>query len=77
MVKLVDVLNKRLSTRNLSDIDFDAAVPSLAVELSHTSYYPKYTNDELNKDWERLKRVKDFKSGSQFKPGMKICQHFF
>jgi len=36
-----------------------------------------YSNDELLKDWERLKGVKDFKSGSQFKPGMKICQHFF
>ena len=78
MVKLVDVLNKRLSTRNLSDIDFDAAVPSLAVELSQTSYYPQYTDDELNKDWANLCKwsstSNDINSTSRM--GMKLSEHF-
>ena len=28
------------------------------------------------KDWERLKKTTKFKSGAQFKPGLKLCQHF-
>jgi 16S rRNA G966 N2-methylase RsmD len=78
MVKLVDVLNKRLSTRNLSDTDFDAAVPSLAVELSQTSYYPQYTDDELKKDWNNLCKWtstgNDINSTSRM--GIKLSEHF-
>ena len=78
MVKLVDVLNKRLSTRNLSDIDFDAAVPNLAIELSHTSYYPKYTNDELNKDWANLCKWSSTSNdiSSTSRVGMKLSEHY-
>jgi len=78
MVKLVDVLNKRFSTRNLSDIDFDAAVPNLAVELSQTSYYPQYTPAELNKDWANLCKwsstSNDISSTSRM--GMKLSEHY-
>ena len=78
MVKLVDILNKRLSTRNLSDVDFDAAVPDLAIELSHTSYYPQYTDDELNKEWVNLCKWtsigNDINSTSRM--GMKLSEHF-
>jgi len=78
MVKLVDVLNKRFSTRNLSDIDFDAAVPSLAVELSQTNYYPQYTPAELNKDWDNLCKwtstSNDISSTSRM--GMKLSEHY-
>ena len=59
--KSTAVLSKDIKTEDL-----------MLADLSYS-----YSNDELYKDWERLKRVKDFKSGSQFKPGMKICQHFF
>jgi hypothetical protein len=40
MVKLIDVLNKRFSTRNLSDADFDAgALHDTALELAQENYY--------------------------------------
>jgi 16S rRNA G966 N2-methylase RsmD len=78
MVKLVDVLNKRFSTRNLSDIDFDAAVPNLAIELSQTSYYLQYTPAELNKDWANLCKwsstSNDISSTSRM--GMKLSEHY-
>jgi 16S rRNA G966 N2-methylase RsmD len=78
MVKLIDILNKRFSTRNLSDVDFDNAVPNLAVELSQTSYYPQYTPAELNKDWVNLCKwtstSNDISSTSRV--GMKLCEHF-
>jgi hypothetical protein len=35
-----------------------------------------YSQKELIEDWNRLKRVRVFKSGSQWKPGLKICQQF-
>ena len=36
----------------------------------------KFTEKELRDDWERLKKVEQFKTGSQWKPGLKICQQF-
>lgn len=45
-------------------------------ELMSTDYHYNYTNVELHTDWERLKSVKKFKTGSQWKPGLKLCQHF-
>lgn len=78
MVKLVDVLNKRFSTRNLSDIDFDAAVPGLAIELSQTNYYPQYTPAELNKDWDNLCKwtSTDNDISSTSRIGMKLSEHY-
>lgn len=78
MVKLVDVLNKRFSTRNLSDIDFDAAVPSLAIELSQTSYYPQYDIADLNKDWANLCKwtSTDNDISSTSRMGMKLSEHY-
>ena len=35
-----------------------------------------YSKSELYEDWNRLKKVRVFKSGSQWKPGLKICQQF-
>ena len=78
MVKLVDVLNKRFSTRNLSDVDFNAIVPSLAVELSQTNYYPQYTPAELNKDWANLCKwtSTDNDISSTSRIGMKLSEHY-
>jgi 16S rRNA G966 N2-methylase RsmD len=78
MVKLVDVLNKRFSTRNLSDVDFNAIVPSLAVELSQTNYYPQYTPAELNKDWDNLCKwtSTDNDISSTSRIGMKLSEHY-
>lgn len=51
--------------------------PSITVEeLKRVSYQYHYTDEELWNDWGKLCRVRSFKSGAQFKPGMKICQHF-
>jgi len=49
MKLLSDVLNKRHSTRNMSDADFEAALPSLAQQLEQTSFYFSYTDDEMLK----------------------------
>jgi hypothetical protein len=46
-------------------------------ELMALDYRYNYTDDELRKDWKKLVDVTQFKTGSQFKPGMKLCQHFF
>ena len=43
----------------------------MKVDLSYN-----FTEEELRKDWERLKSVEEFKTGSQWKPGLKICQQF-
>ena len=45
-------------------------------ELMAVDYRYNYTNAELNADWSKLKTTKLFKKGAQFKPGMKLCQHF-
>lgn len=46
-------------------------------ELIALDYRYHYSDDELLADWERLKATTDYKTGAQFKPGMKLCQHFF
>lgn len=40
-------------------------------------YRYNYSERELLDDWSKLKNTKEFKTGSQFKPGMKLCQHYF
>jgi hypothetical protein len=51
--------------------------PNITVaDLMAMDYRYDYSHSELWDDWEKLKRTKVFKSGSQFKPGMKLCQHF-
>lgn len=46
------------------------------LELMQVDYHFNYPKEELLKDWKRLKTVTQFKTGSQWKPGLKICQHF-
>ena len=45
-------------------------------ELIQVDYHFNYSNDALLADWRRLKSIKEFKTGSQWKPGLKLCQHF-
>lgn len=42
-------------------------------------YHYSYTEDELYRDWLRLVTTPTthYKSGAQFKPGLKLCHHFF
>lgn len=78
MVKLIDVLNKRYATRNLSDVDFENALPNLAKELEQTSFYNNYTNDELLKDWKQLCKwsTTEDSISSTSRIGMKLSEHF-
>ena len=45
-------------------------------ELMAIDYKFRYSESELLEDWQRLCRTRKYKSGSQFKPGLKLCQHF-
>ena len=45
-------------------------------ELMEIDYRYSYSEEELFADWKKLFETKEFKTGSQFKPGMKLCQHF-
>lgn len=46
-------------------------------ELMALDYRYNYSDRELLADYVKLKNTTEFKKGSQFKPGMKLCQHFF
>lgn len=78
MVKLIDVLNKRYATRNLSDVDFENALPNLAKELEQISFYHSYTVDELLKDWKQLCKwsTTEDNISSTSRLGMKLSEHF-
>lgn len=45
-------------------------------DLMAMDYRYNYTVSELYDDWQKLKATRQYKKGSQFKPGMKLCQHF-
>jgi hypothetical protein len=45
-------------------------------QLMITDLGYNYSDSELIKDWMRLKTINKFKTGSQWKPGLKICQQF-
>jgi hypothetical protein len=45
-------------------------------QLMAMDYRYSFSNTELWEDWRRLCSLKKYKTGSQFKPGMKLCQHF-
>jgi 16S rRNA G966 N2-methylase RsmD len=78
MVTLSDILNVRYSTRNLSDADFDAAVPNLAKELEQYNFLSHYTDDVLKKDWQQLCKwtTTDTTISSTSRLGMKLSEHY-
>ena len=75
---LIDILNKRYSTRNLSDTDFDLAVPNLAKELENTDFHYNYTDEEMLIDWKKLCSWTTSESNinSTSRLGMKLSEHF-
>lgn len=45
-------------------------------QLMAIDYRHNYSDEELIKDWNKLRTISSYKVGAQFKPGMKLCQHF-
>jgi len=71
-------LNIRYSTRNLSDVEFNNLLPTLAKELTQVNFLPHYTEDKLRKDWTELKKWSTNETfiNSTSRLGMKLCEHF-
>ena len=72
-------LNIKNSVRNLSDVEFENILPTLANELEDVSFYYSYSDFDLLKDWNALikwnARVDSMASTQRV--GMKMCEHFF
>lgn len=77
-MQLRDILNKRYSTRNMSDAAFEAALPMLAQQLEQHSFYFNYTDDEMRKDWKKLCEwtTTEDSINSTSRLGMKLSEHF-
>ena len=75
---LNNYLNKKNSTRNLSDADFEAILPKLALELEQQSFYSSYTDDEMITDWKKLCDWTTNESyiNSTSRIGMKLSEHY-
>jgi 16S rRNA G966 N2-methylase RsmD len=79
MTDIMDFLNRRYSTRNLSDEAFDSIVGELANQLEYISYHTEYSDKQLNDDWKKLIawRSQENHINSTSRIGMKLCEHFF
>lgn len=62
----------------MSDADFEAAVPSLARELEQTSFYFSHSEEDMRKDWKKLREwtTSDDSINSTSRIGMKLSEHF-
>lgn len=76
---LHNFLNKKNSTRSLSDEEFERVLPQLAKELSQVNFLPIYSESDLHKDWKSLKdwHTTERTINSTSRKGMKLCEHFF
>lgn len=76
---LQNYLNKRYSTRNLTDEQFELVVADLAEQLEQVSFIPTYTDPQLYQDWQDLKKwsTKEDYINSTNRIGMKLCEQFF
>jgi 16S rRNA G966 N2-methylase RsmD len=79
MLDINDFLNRRYSTRNLSDEVFDSVVGNLAKQLEDVSFHVEYTDKQLHNDWNKLNHwiTSDNYINSTSRIGMKLCEHFF
>lgn len=71
-------LNKRHSTKNLSDSEFENILPILAEELSQYNYHYNHSETDLRNDWLKLCSWKTSSNyiNSTSRVGMKLCEHF-
>lgn len=76
---MINFINKKNFLRNMSDEDFERALPSLSAELAKTDYHYHYDSDELLQDWQKLVNYHNdtFSTASQVRYGMKLCEHYF
>ena len=74
-----DIINKRFSTRNLSDDIFNNHLDDFAHQLSKIDYTVKHSDDILLKDWKNLCKYKPCSKNisSTSRIGLKLCEHFF
>ena len=73
-----DFINKRFSTRNLSDEEFERILPTLAEELVDVDFLFNHSDEVLMKDWKKLCCYEPVKeSSSTTRVGMKLCEQFF
>lgn len=72
-------LNKKNSTRDLSDEKFTEILPILAKGLSKVNFHYFIDDEKLLKDWEKLKKFEKegLHTASTVRTGMKLCEHFF
>jgi len=72
-------LNVRHSTRNLTDIEFEDKLPTLAQELVRVDYTYNYSDEVLLNDWNKLCNYSSDNqtSSSTVRVGVKLCEHFF
>lgn len=78
-MNIKDILNKRYSTRNMTDDEFFKNLDILAYGLSEVEFIDTYDEGKLIKDWKSLCNY-TFDSNnisSTSRIGMKLCQHFF
>lgn len=78
-MNIEDILNKRFSTRNLSDTEFNDNLQEFAEGLSRVDYRITHSHDKLMRDWQNLCKYKPESRNiaSTSRIGMKLCEHFF
>lgn len=79
MIDIHDYLNKKNSTRDLLDEEFEILIPELAEQLCYVTIENEYTNRQLIDDWTKLKSWSGESNyiNSTSRIGMKLCEHFF
>lgn len=79
MIDIHDYLNKKNSTRDLLDEEFEILIPELAEQLCYVTIENEYTNRQLIDDWTKLKSWSGESNSinSTSRIGMKLCEHFF
>jgi len=71
-------LNKKNSTRNLTDADFESKVSQLATELEQVNFHTLYSDKELSEDWNKLLKwtTSENNINSTSRLGMKLSEHY-
>ena len=79
MIDIHDYLNKKNSTRDLLDEEFEILLPELAEQLCYVTIENEYTNRQLIDDWTKLKSWSGESNSinSTSRIGMKLCEYFF